>query len=104
MIVDFFTKPLQGALFRKFCDVMLGYLHISKLDSMDEDSSSEERVGSQFHGGDTMGSDRCESSKLDMDSGKIVNVSELVMEKSCTWIRTPSHQKTSIRENQMVRK
>ena len=31
MIADFFTKPLQGRLFRKFRDVVLGYIHISEL-------------------------------------------------------------------------
>ena len=32
MIADYFTKPLQGQLFRKFRDVILGYIHISELD------------------------------------------------------------------------
>jgi Reverse transcriptase (RNA-dependent DNA polymerase) len=31
MLADFFTKPLQGVLFRKFRDVILGYKHISSL-------------------------------------------------------------------------
>ena len=31
MLADFFTKPLQGSLFRKFRDVVLGYKHISSL-------------------------------------------------------------------------
>jgi hypothetical protein len=31
MLADFFTKPLQGALFRKFRNVILGYNHISSL-------------------------------------------------------------------------
>ena len=45
MIADFFTKPLQGNLFRKFRDVVLGYKHISSLDVDDsEESSSQERV------------------------------------------------------------
>ena len=47
MIADFFTKPLQGNLFRKFRDVVLGYKHISSLNDDDntEESSSQERVG-----------------------------------------------------------
>ena len=44
MIADFFTKPLQGALFRKFRDIVLGYKHISTLNEDEEDSSSQERV------------------------------------------------------------
>lgn len=31
MLADFFTKPLQGALFRKFRSVLLGYSHINTL-------------------------------------------------------------------------
>ena len=45
MIADFFTKPLQGALFRKLRDVVMGKHHISTLYN-DEDSIAEERVKS----------------------------------------------------------
>jgi hypothetical protein len=31
MLADFFTKPLQGSLFRKFRDVIMGHKHISTL-------------------------------------------------------------------------
>jgi hypothetical protein len=31
MLADFFTKPLQGTLFRKFRDVILGYAHVNTL-------------------------------------------------------------------------
>ncbi len=44
MIADFITKPLQGNLFRKFRDVILGYVHIRTLFHDDEKSSSQERV------------------------------------------------------------
>ena len=44
MITDFFTKPLQGNLFRKFRDVAMGYKHISLLYSNAEESLSQERV------------------------------------------------------------
>ena len=44
MIADFFTKPLQGALFKKFRDIVLGYKHISTLHENDKDSSPQERV------------------------------------------------------------
>ena len=40
MLADFFTKPLQGALFHRFRDVIMGYKHISTLHS----HSSKERV------------------------------------------------------------
>ena len=31
MLADFFTKPLQGTLFKKFRDVLMRYNHISTL-------------------------------------------------------------------------
>ena len=43
MLADFFTKPLQGNLFRKFRDVVLGYKHINSL-VQTEPVSAEERV------------------------------------------------------------
>lgn len=45
MLADFFTKPLQGNLFRKFRDVILGYKHISSLSQVVPDA--EERVETQ---------------------------------------------------------
>jgi hypothetical protein len=44
MLADFFTKPLQGGLFRKFRDVILGYAHISSLPVLTQ-PAPEERVG-----------------------------------------------------------
>jgi len=44
MLADFFTKPLQGSLFRKFRDVILGYKHVDTL-ALDTASTAEERVG-----------------------------------------------------------
>ena len=45
MLADFFTKPLQGSLFRKFRDVILGYKHISTLTEWSEKVTNKERVG-----------------------------------------------------------
>jgi len=44
MLADFFTKPLQGNLFRKFRDVILGYKHVDTL-AMVPTPTAEERVG-----------------------------------------------------------
>ena len=44
MLADFFTKPLQGALFCKFCNVILGYRHINTLTEF-VDTAAQERVG-----------------------------------------------------------
>ena len=57
----FFTKPLQGQLFRKFRDVILGYIHISELDEPQklstEEPSPEERVGKDITEGISITSD-----------------------------------------------
>ena len=45
MLGDFFTKPLQGNLFRTFRDVILGYKHVRTLDLASSMSLAEERVG-----------------------------------------------------------
>ena len=52
MTADFFTKPLQGALFKIFRDIVLGYKQISTLHENDEDSSYQERVGKYVSKGD----------------------------------------------------
>ena len=44
MVADFYTKPLQGNLFRVFRDVILGYVHVSSLNDSGMESSDEERV------------------------------------------------------------
>jgi hypothetical protein len=43
MLADFFTKPLQGALFRKFRAVILGYKHVDTLTAY-IDPAAQERV------------------------------------------------------------
>jgi hypothetical protein len=50
MLGDFFTKPLQGALFRKFRDVILGYKHIDSMVFTDSEPPVEERVGNDSTG------------------------------------------------------
>ncbi|GAX19772.1 hypothetical protein FisN_3Hu001, partial [Fistulifera solaris] len=44
MLADFFTKPLNGGLFRKFRDVILGYKHVDSLREIPP-TEVEERVG-----------------------------------------------------------
>jgi hypothetical protein len=43
MLADFLTKPLQGNLFRKFRDVLLGYQHVSDLKQHTYDTPSPEK-------------------------------------------------------------
>ena len=44
MLADFFTKPLQGSLFRKFRSVLLGEAHTGSLSVLLPQSTNEERV------------------------------------------------------------
>ena len=44
MLADFFAKPLQGSLFRKFRDYVRGYNHIDELQTDSEESPEQERV------------------------------------------------------------
>jgi len=58
MIADFFTKPLQGNLFRKFRDLVLGYKHISDLNEESPksgESPSQECIGNNIHKENIMG-------------------------------------------------
>jgi hypothetical protein len=57
MLADFLTKPLQGNLFRKFRDVLLGYHHVSSLQQNVTDASSpEERVEREIENEELVGS------------------------------------------------
>ena len=42
MLADYMSKPVQGSLFQRFRDVIMGWKHISTL--YDTASSNEERV------------------------------------------------------------
>ena len=45
MLADYFTKPLQGSLFRKFREIIMGWKHINTLKSNPYDANNlKERV------------------------------------------------------------
>jgi hypothetical protein len=46
MLADFFTKPLQGNLFRKFREVIMGHKHIDTLKEIST-ASPQEHVGKE---------------------------------------------------------
>ncbi len=56
MLADFFTKPLQGNLFRKFRAVVLGYKHIDSLVIEAEETPQQERVSRKVPGGNFISS------------------------------------------------
>ena len=43
MLADYFTKPLQGSLFKRFREVIMGWKHIDTLKTFIK--STKERVG-----------------------------------------------------------
>ena len=45
MAADFFTKPLQGAIFKKLCDIVMGRNPISSLKIAPSTPMPEDRVG-----------------------------------------------------------
>jgi hypothetical protein len=49
MLADFFTKPLQGSLFRRLKVALMGHAHISTLLNIPS-ASVQERVGSEDFG------------------------------------------------------
>ena len=52
MLADFFTKPLQGNLFRRLKAVLMGHAHISKL--LDIPSASVQERGGSGDFGETI--------------------------------------------------
>jgi hypothetical protein len=56
MLADFFTKPLQGSLFRRFRAVLLGYEHVDSL-ALPADTAAQERVGERPTDAPTAASD-----------------------------------------------
>jgi hypothetical protein len=79
---------LQGALIRKFRDVVLGHKHISTLNDDDEESSSQKRVGNAISKGNVKRSQRSDNVKR-YDDGPSV-------EKKRMPVRVMLHPKCSI--------
>ena len=69
MLADFLTKPLQGALFKKFRDVILGYKHMDSL-ALDPMPALEERVGSTDKRADGRGTDGADGDGFKLVRGK----------------------------------
>ena len=100
MLADFFTKPLQGNLFKKFRDVILGYKHVNTL-VQSTPSPVEERV-----------EDRAESSAVCPSSANEITTTNQVettnavnhrknekgTEMSNPWITVTGKKKVSFRD------
>jgi hypothetical protein len=48
MLADFFMKPLQGNLFRRLREVVMGRKNIKTLETFTTNATSQERVGNEF--------------------------------------------------------
>jgi Reverse transcriptase (RNA-dependent DNA polymerase) len=95
MLADFFTKPLQGNLFRKFRDVILGINHIDTLSSTPR-SQPEERVEIRPGKRDADSASNATDSMKRSDSGmKKVDTSTTV-----SWVdivkRTPATERSNV--------
>lgn len=44
MLADYYTKPLQGSLFKRFRDVIMGYSPIDSLNTSSSDHKLKERI------------------------------------------------------------
>jgi hypothetical protein len=69
MMADFFTKPLQGNLFRKFRDVIMGHKHIDSLKDPAEYPSSQERVRENISEDGHLGADGNTSAETNDNMG-----------------------------------
>ena len=85
MIADFFTKQLQGNLFRSFRDIILGYKHISELDKIGEKLSSEERVEKDIPRKAVMTGITSESNSSPKPTVTLVKTNVAGMNKTVTW-------------------
>ena len=74
MLADFFTKPLQGSLFRKFRDYVPGYEPVAKLINEADEPLQQERVEEEDKENGENGS-----------NGTHTNVDEKVSKKTVTW-------------------
>jgi hypothetical protein len=89
MLADFLTKPLQGALFQKFCDMILGYTHVSSLVPAPLD---QERVGS--------GSDTRSAVNIKVDGNR--TISNVQDRADDTWVEVAS-KRTRRQRKQMLK-
>ena len=75
----FFTKPLQGNLFRKIRDVVLGYKHVDTLKINEEKTTAQERVRSEKQSKDYISPDGKMKDYISADGRSSVNA------KRVTW-------------------
>ena len=80
MVADFFTKPLQGNLFRRLRDVILGHKHISTVKEYSSEMIPiQERVG-ENDSYETVMEDR-ENTSLEVDGNTTVSWADIVQKK-----------------------
>ena len=98
MLADFFTKPLQDALFRKFRDVIMG---IKPLDALFDivETPLEERVGNEET--KRPGLEEVKDPEREEDANVRQTYAEVV--KKVTWKEeTAAMQTTAVAETQLL--
>jgi hypothetical protein len=97
MLADFFTKPLQGGLFKKFRDVLMGYSHIDTLNNSPP-PSHEERVELNSQEGDGSGTPTSNQTSIkekisnqEGDGSGTPTSDQTSIEKKVTWSGSVSH-------------
>jgi hypothetical protein len=109
MLADFLMKPLQGGLFRKFRDVLLGYQHVSSLQVHNNDVvSPEERVGEGDQERDKRRRTKTEQEKNDRECTVQVNTTPITCctggDKENNWVpvtpkRAQKYHSTYVKNN-----
>jgi hypothetical protein len=92
MLADFYTKPLQGALFKKFRDVIMGLKHITTL-IRTPISTDQERVESNMNLGLNNESDNIDQN-LHTVREKDKKTSDVSMTEYDATINIPVHRKS----------
>ncbi len=93
MLADFFTKPLQGNLFRKFREVILGHKHIDSLKTITT-ITSQERVEKDSLSANKW--DEIDGRKTDVKNTKPKKLSyaEITKKRKLSWKRDESSKNT----------
>jgi hypothetical protein len=92
MLADFYTKPLQGSLFKKFRSVILGYESVDVLNYDVSSAPVEERVG-ESHPVD--GGDVIEESNVSKEYSLLQRVETIVLEpETGAWKLVTRHKRT----------
>jgi hypothetical protein len=93
MLADFFTKPLQGNLFRKFREVILGHKHIDSLKRITT-ITSQERVEKDSLSANKWNEIDGRKTDLKNTKPKKLSYAEITKKRKLSWKRDESSKNT----------